>query len=112
IQYIVHSRHDQRANGGRLRDRRSPDYRPEIGLQFQRAGVDLLQPRRITRRVKHNTLADIVSEQYAYALSFGTGEQVRTNVFGADRVCFRLLVRLAQIVSADGHGKAEADDEA
>src|SRR4029077_3929891 len=57
------------------------------------------------------TLVEIVLQQFPHSCSVGSRQEVRPDIFSANRVGFCLLVVLALIVAVDGHRKAESDDE-
>ena len=95
-----------------MRRRWRLNRRPQISLNFRRVGVDLPELLRIAGGVKQDSLVEIAPEQRTHSRRVPGGQQIGPHVFRADRVGLRRLELPALVVTADGHRKAEPDDEA
>jgi hypothetical protein len=72
---------------------------------------DLLKLVLIAGLVEQNALVEIVSQKCTDSCPIDSRQQVRPDVFCANRVGLCLLIVFPLIVSVSGHRKAKSDDE-
>jgi len=111
VEHIVHAGDGEADDGGRLRGGGGADGGPEVGLELRGVGVDVVETAS-TGLIEEDALIKVFAEEGTDLRGGVGGEEVGAEVLGADGVGFGLLVVFPLVVTADGHGEAEADDEA